>query len=493
MVGGGPGVGLSSLTRAVSRFLWVAFIHDVFYLVPPCLSPFLSSQFSCLFCLVFFWLARSVPRSVCPLGAAPALPMVSPRGTALSLVPGQPAPCALEGGLTLFHPDTAADAASCWRPPFEFVKSCAVALVVTWSSGSTGAASGKDYAGLLRLATFRTDPTVAMVAYGKGSPCDAMPSPLRAWERALCISGGNVGAREAHSILHFATAFYEHLPQAAFFLQDDAHVESFRGLMHDGGMSGWAHALMADALARQRVGGAPSDPPQPEALVTHWGPPPCGWVAGLRALSPLELSRANGAPPCDWGGKVVAGENFTEVSYGGYRPMAWFMRTFFADFANVPQLPSTIVWPGGAQFAVARPAVRSRPLAFWSTLLALASPHAPLKHEVPRQPNATDKAHSRSAKWANFGPVVVDLGPIKETLPPSADSRPGMNGMDFAQALTRPPPRSATLTPQTPTPNPQPHVPHPHPCACTCAYACACHVCHRRCASGSGFASSTLP
>ena len=384
--------------------------------------------------------------------------MVLPRGTALSLVPGQPAPCALEGGLTLFHPDTAADAASCWRPPFEFVKSCAVALVVTWSSGSSGAASGKDYAGLLRLASFKTDPTVAMVAYGKGSPCDAMPSPLRAWERALCISGRNVGAREAHSILHFATAFYDHLPQAAYFLQDDAHVESLRGLMHDGGMGGWAHALMADALARQRVGGAPSDPPQPEALATHWGPPPCGWVAGLRALSPLELSRANGAPPCDWGGKVVAGENFTEVSYGGYRPMAWFLRTFFADFANVTQLPSTIVWPGGAQFAVARPAVRSRPLAFWSTLLALASPHAPLKHEVPRQPNATDKAHARSAKWANFGPVVVDLGPIKETLPLPADSRPGMNGMDFAQALTRPPPRSATLTPKR-----QPQLPNPCP------------------------------
>ena len=408
--------------------------------------------------------------------------MVSPRGTALSLVPGQPAPCALEGGLTLFHPDTAADAASCWRPPFEFVKSCAVALVVTWSSGSSGATSGKDYGGLLRLATFKTDPTVAMVAYGKGSPCDAMPWPLRAWERALCISGRNVGAREAHSILHFATAFYDHLPQAAYFLQDDAHVESLRGLMHDGGMGGWAHALMADALARQRVGGAPSDPPQPEALATHWGPPPCGWVAGLRALSPLELSRANGAPPCDWGGKVVAGENFTEVSYGGYRPMAWFLRTFFADFANVTQLPSTIVWPGGAQFAVARPAVRSRPLAFWSTLLALASPHAPLKHEVPRQPNATDKAHARSAKWANFGPVVVDLGPIKETLPLPADSRPGMNGMDFAQALTRPPPTIRNPDPQTPTP-----IPQPLPPTLTSVY------CHRRCASGSGSASSTRP
>ena len=356
---------------------------------------------------------------------------------ALSLAPGQQAPCALEGGLTLFHSDTSAESGSCWRPPFDFVKSKAVAFVVTWSAGSTGAASGKDYSGLFRLASFQNDATVAMVVYGKGSPCDEMPSPLRAWERALCISGPNVGAREAHSILHFVTAFYEHLPQAAYFLQDDAHVNSLRGLMHDGGMDGWAHALMADALARQRVGGPPNGPPQPDALTQHWGPPSCGWVAGLRALSSLEVSRANGAPPCEWGGRVVGGENFTEAGYGGYRPMAWLMRTFFADFANVTQLPSTIVWPGGAQFAVARPAVRSRPLAFWRALLALASPRAPLKREVARQPGATDAAHNRSAKWANFGPVVVDLGPTKSELPQAADNRPGMNGMDFAQACER--------------------------------------------------------
>jgi hypothetical protein len=399
-------------------------------------------------------------------------------------VPAQPAPCALEGGLTLFHPDNSADAASCWRPPFDLVKSTAVAFVVTWSAGSSGAASGKDYAGLLRLAKFKTDPTVAMVAYGKGSPCDAMPSPLRAWERALCIAGHNVGAREAHSILHFATAFYDHLPQAAFFLQDDAHVESLRGLMHDGGMGGWAHALMADALARQRVGGPPNGPPQPDALATHWGPPSCGWVAGLRALSSLELSRANGAPPCDWGGKVVGGENFTEVQYGGYRPMAWLLRTFFADFANATLLPSTIVWPGGAQFAVARPAVRSRPLAFWSTLLALASPRAPLKHEVARQPNATDKAHTKSAKWANFGPVIVDLGPIKEGLPRPADNRPGMNGMDFAQVNPAPTPHPY------PTPYPSPLTPTLTP---TLPLFPTPTLTLRRCASGSGSASSTPP
>jgi len=63
---------------------------------------------------------------------------------ALSLAPAQSPPCALEGGLTLFHPETSADAASCWRPPFELVKSTAVAFVVTWSAGSSGAASGKN-------------------------------------------------------------------------------------------------------------------------------------------------------------------------------------------------------------------------------------------------------------------------------------------------------------------------------------------------------------
>ena len=106
--------------------------------------------------------------------------------------------------------------------------------------------------------------------------------------------------------------------------------------------------------------------------------------------------------------------------------------------------------------------MRSRPLAFWTTLLALASPRAPLKHEVAREPKASDKAHNKSAKWANFGPVIVDLGPIEQGLPRPADNRPGMNGMDFAQVLTA----SVPIPSPCPCPYPYPypyHYPYPYP------------------------------
>ena len=68
----------------------------------------------------------------------------------------------------------------------------------------------------------------------------------------------------------------------------------------------------------------------------------------------------------------------------------------------------------------------------------------PLKRDVPRQPGASDQAHHKAAKWANFGPVVVDLGPLGK----GADgNRAGINGMDFAQA--RPAPSSAASSHST--------------------------------------------
>ena len=368
------------------------------------------------------------------LGATPLAPRLAPH---------EAIPCALEGGLTLFHHDVRSREGDCWQRPFEYVQSKAVAFVVTWSAGSASAEKGKDYSGLVQLARFHRDVRVALVAYGKGSPCDALPSPLRAWDRALCITGHNVGARESHSILHFCTAFYDHLPTAVLFLQDDPRVDSLRGLVHDEAMDGWARALTADALARQALGGRPDGPPQPQALSQPWTPTPCEWVGGVcrpwvHADHPTG-SLQDVPPPiaATLGGPITKEATFTEVQYGGYRPMAWLMRTFFADFANMTRLPSTIEWPVGAQFAVARPAVRSRPPAFWHALLALASPRAPLKCAVARRPNATDKEHARSAKWANFGPIVVDLGPLKSGTPVPADNRPGMNGMDFAQMCER--------------------------------------------------------
>ena len=336
--------------------------------------------------------------------------------------------CQLDVGLTLHHSLPSASI-GCQRAALELVASRVVALVVTWSAGSQQAGRG-SFAGLERVSSrYRGSPDVVALAYGKGSPCQRMPPPLRPWVRegsALCISGPNVGAREAHSVLHFCTFFYEHLPRTVVFMQDDPHaLDLGKGRIQD-----WALALKTDAMARlaaSRTGQSgrqhPASagrslplssgllPPSSSLAAAPWRPTPC---------------------PCH----VVRETIFTEAQYGGYRPMAFLMRTFFDAFRNRTALPATIVWPAGAQFAAARLAVRSRPAAFWRALLGLASPAAPLKRDVPRLAKASDQVNNRNAKWANFGRAVVDLGPTRVGLQ-VADNRAGINGMDFAQACER--------------------------------------------------------
>ena len=64
---------------------------------------------------------------------------------------------------------------------------------------------------------------------------------------------------------------------------------------------------------------------------------------------------------------------------------------------------------------------------------------APLVSRVPRDP--ADGNAARNAKWANFGAMLIDLGPsprrrgatAKRPALNVADVRPGVNGMDFAQ------------------------------------------------------------
>ena len=348
--------------------------------------------------------------------------------------------CHIAGGLTLHHslPSASAD---CQRAALELVASRVVALVVTWSAGSLSADRG-GFSGLERVsASYRGSADVVALAYGKGSPCHRMPPPLRSWVgegSALCISGPNMGAREAHSVLHFCSFFYEHLPRAVVFMQDDPHALDLgnNGRIHD-----WALALKVDAAARLAAAAGASrwqsgrqhpvvkpnlasagrsllDGLLPPSSAAHWRPSPCA----CRAVRELF---------------------FTEAKYGGYRPMAFLMRTFFVAFRNRTELPATIVWPAGAQFAAARLTVRSKPAAFWRALLGLASPVAPLKREVPRLAGATDHVNNRNAKWANFGRAVVDLGPTRAGLQ-VADNRAGISGMDFAQA--QPLTTLATLT-----------------------------------------------
>lgn len=329
--------------------------------------------------------------------------------------------CALDGDQTLsLHPSLIVRRGPCWRAAFELVASRALAVVVTWSAGSlsaAGASSGR-YPGLHNLARHRTNPEVVALAYGKGSDCSALPPPLMAWAEAgtaICITGPNMGAREAHSILHFATTFYEHLPRAVLFAQDDAHPLSVGPT--SSAVLAWAQSLKLDAQARQAAGDSRG------ALANGGG------GGGVQLDQPWSPS------PC--GCHPVREAFFNEEHYGGYRPIAWLLRTFFPDFGNRTQLPETILWPAGAQFAVSRLSIRSKPRAFWRTLLNLASPPAPLKRQVPRHPGTSDDRQAKIAKWANFGRYVVDLGPPKSGLPRAADNRPGINGMDFAQLCER--------------------------------------------------------
>ncbi len=135
--------------------------------------------------------------------------------------------CQLDGGRLTLHHSLPSASIGCQRAALELVASRVVALVVTWSAGSQQAERG-SFAGLERVfSRYRGSPDVVAIAYGKGSPCQRLPPPLRPWVHtgsALCISGRNVGAREAHSVLHFCAFFYDHLPRAVVFMQDDPHA-----------------------------------------------------------------------------------------------------------------------------------------------------------------------------------------------------------------------------------------------------------------------------
>ena len=333
------------------------------------------------------------------------------------------ATCAIDGGQTLtLHPSLVVRRGPCWRAAFELVASRTLAIVVTWSAGSLSASRSGRYPGLQNFARHRTNPDVVALAYGKGSHCSALPVPLLEWAEvgtALCITGPNMGSREAHSVLHFSTAFYDHLPKMVVFAQDDAHPLPIGPT--SSAVLAWAQSLKADAQARQQAARDPSRP-----LASGGGG---GGGGGVQLDEPWS--------PTQCGCHPVREAFFNEEHYGGYRPIAWLLRTFFPDFANRTQLPETILWPAGAQFAAARLSIRSKPRAFWRTLLNLASPPAPLKRDVPRRPGTSDERQAKVAKWANFGRYVVDLGPTKTGFPRAADNRPGINGMDFAQLCER--------------------------------------------------------
>ena len=311
------------------------------------------------------------------------------------------------------------------RPVLDDIASAGLALVVTWSSG--GLAAQRGYSDLKRAgeqlfsahAHTRIGPVRALLI-GKGSRCNAhMPMLVHVLSgNAHCIAGPNVGARESHTIWQYCLDFYRHLPRVTLFTQDDPGYGLLHGILHT--HQDFAKALEATYTARANSGlvhdqrhlGRSVDKRQPRPLASYtpWAPDPCACT--------------------------TVTESFSTTTYGGYRPMHWWMRTFLAPFANASvELPATIKWPRAAQFAVPRAAIRRRSRDFYMYHVRLTEVAAPLKSKVPRRAGTSDKDHTRTAKWANFGPMIVDLGPRPRG--GYADGRPGINGMDMAQCFER--------------------------------------------------------
>ena len=208
--------------------------------------------------------------------------------------------CQLDGGRLTLHHSLPSASIGCQRAALELVASRVVALVVTWSAGSQQAERG-SFAGLERVfSRYRGSPDVVAIAYGKGSPCQRMPPPLRPWVHkgsALCISGRNVGAREAHSVLHFCAFFYDHLPRAVVFMQDDPHaLDLGSGAIHE-----WALALKTGRVTPTPTPSpTPSPTPTPTPTLTP-NPTPTPYPDPRRRVSPRARRRPRSPPappPC---------------------------------------------------------------------------------------------------------------------------------------------------------------------------------------------------
>ena len=80
---------------------------------------------------------------------------------------------------------------------------------------------------------------------------------------------------------------------------------------------------------------SPSQVADPAAAATPWLPAGCGCV-------PVR-------------------EPFGARSYGGYRPLHWWLASFLRPFANgSAAMPTALHWPAMAQFAMPRAAIRGR-------------------------------------------------------------------------------------------------------------------------------------
>ncbi|KAL3932704.1 MAG: hypothetical protein SGPRY_000598 [Prymnesium sp.] len=366
-----------------------------------------------------------------------------------------PTRCSVSGSRTLHHSlppshqlPQADSLASCWRPVREQVGASTVTIVITWSSGSKAAAKGFPLLNLLakKVRSDQAASGVRALFVSKGSTC--FSSPQQDWIRsadAYCIEGPNVGARESHTIMQFCLDFYHSPPSAAVFLQDDPHFSLINNI---GLTSEFVQQMTQNFLERAA---------QPSALAP-WGdrsarsiPPPsvaCVLLLALphHSLSPRLTSTAMHAAaaavasvpwfpqPCSC--RVISEDFFNERQWG---------------LLNASSLPHQLRWPDGGQFAIPGRAITARSRAFWTyqemqkqcrtadtfELTCALHVHSVLLDQEYQIDTSLRPANARFhmySRWANFGPALVDLGPVQSE---AGDRRPVIRGMELAHLLER--------------------------------------------------------
>ena len=159
-------------------------------------------------------------------------------------------------------------------------------------------------------------------------------------------------SRFGSTIFSFCEIFYDYLPRATLFLQDDPQIAT---IVRDIQLPHWPAMLEASFDARLAATAQP-----PTQLRGTWQPAGC-------MCAPVT-------------------ETFDNAHY--YRqPLSWWMRSFLAPFANETSsaLPHTLVWPATAQFALPRAAIRGRSRAFYERHARLTEVAAPLVSRMPQQ------------------------------------------------------------------------------------------------------------
>ena len=310
----------------------------------------------------------------------------------------------------------------CWDQVQRSMKEANLGIVMTFSAGSRGSENsyqGKFFKGVHKLSKLYKDRNdVFLYIAARGSSCTQLPPSLAMWfdaGRAACIDGPNLGARESATVFQFCHEFYDSLPKATLFIQDDPEIQDLIDL--GVGNASWVEKLEEAYEARSALSvDLRKDDvlnKEDEGLLPPWELQPC---------------------PCF----VDRERNFAPETYGVYRSMHWWTRTFLKRYTSEGhKLAHNVSWPRHAQFSVPRAAIRMRSRNFYRLNMALVSVPSPLKHMFPTSPGEDKERAKKFAKWANFGPRVVDLGPLPPPKVHYPDKRAFADGMTLALMYER--------------------------------------------------------